>query len=234
MLIRNYKFIFFILTLFYKANAFDVDCDSKKIWSILICTIEKRKNLFNRVYTALQNQIKALRLEDKIEILYFLDNQENKVGFKRNQLLEKSQGKYVCFVDDDDLVSDNYIQIIYEKLLKNPDCVSLTGKVFVNGVYSGIFVHSLKHVKYFQNNGVRYRPPNHLNPMRRSIAIQFRFPEANQGEDGNWAMQLVASKLLKYEEEINTPYYFYYLTSHGVSMSPGGIIKRAIKFGKMS
>lgn len=179
-------------------------------WSILIPTIEDRKLVFQQLHAVLIQQITALNLADKIEIIYFRDKRnEHTVGFKRNVLLEKSLGEYVCFIDDDDSVHVNYIQMIYKELLKNPDCISLVGIITTNGKDRRTFIHSVEYTSLFNKDGIAYRPPNHLNPIKRSIAIQFKFPLKNVGEDTNWAMQICHSKLIKTEIKITEPYYFY-------------------------
>lgn len=182
-----------------------------KLWSILICTIEGREKSFNRLYTTLHDQITTLHLNDQIEILYCKDKRgEHTIGHKRNILIDQSVGKYISFIDDDDEVRHNYIEIIYEKLLKNPDCVSLMGIITVNGENPKKFIHSIQYDHYFEENNVYYRPPNHLNPIRRSIACQFVFPDKNFSEDTSWAMAIANSRLLLAEEIIYTPYYFYF------------------------
>lgn len=180
-------------------------------WSILIPTIVERAPVFEKLYAELTRQITALDLNNQIEILYFRDKRgENLVGFKRNLLLEKSLGEYTCFVDDDDLVHENYIQMIYEKLLTSPDCVSLTGIITENGRNPRKFIHSIKYSTWFTSEDkIHYRPPNHLNPIKRTITSQFKFPLKNCSEDKDWSMQIYRSKLLKTEVEITEPYYFY-------------------------
>lgn len=200
-------FIHFILL------SVDLFGESQKIWSILICTLQEREDRFNFIYNKLINQINALNLNDEIEILYFLDNREHNIGYKRNYLLEVSTGKYTCFIDDDDDVHDQYIEMIYERLLKNPDCVSLIGIITFNNINPRVFIHSIIYDSWFQKNEIYYRPPNHLNPIRSKIAKKFAFPEKNYGEDADWSMQISRSGLLKTEEEINVPYYFYQYTS---------------------
>ncbi len=191
---------------------FNPDINTNKIkWSILIPTIEDRKILFQQLYTELISQITTLNLTDQIEIIYFRDKYgENLIGLKRNILLEKSLGEYVCFIDDDDWISANYISLIYNKLLQNPDCVSLNGIITTNGKDPRKFVHSIKYDSWFTGKDqVYYRPPNHLNPIKRAIAIQFKFPLKNHGEDADWSMQICKSKLIKIEAEVLEPYYFY-------------------------
>lgn len=182
---------------------------STKDWSILICTLEKRKQSFEFIYNKLQQQIHQNGLDDKVELLYFSDMGENTVGFKRNALLQQSKGCYVNFMDDDDDVADNYISMIHEKLKLNPDCVNLIGIITTNGKNPKKFIHSINYHSWFEKDGIYYRPPNHLNPIKRSIAIQFLFPEKNYGEDAVWSMAIAKSGLLQKEEWIDTPYYFY-------------------------
>lgn len=186
-------------------------------WSILICTLDERKESFEKIYTKLEKQIADLNLHDRIEVLYFKDNRENSVGFKRNTLLIQSTGEYVCFVDDDDDVHDQYISMIYEKLREKSDCVSLKGIITHHGLHPKEFVHSLQYPTYFEQDNIYYRPPNHLNPIKRSIAIQFKFPETFHGEDLCWTMALAASGLLKTESILEEPYYFYVCSDNPLS-----------------
>gem|GEM_PF-3908678 len=181
-----------------------------KLWSILICTLDERKESFEKICNKLQHQISINNLDNEIEILFFKDNREHSIGFKRNTLLEESQGEYVCFVDDDDDVHDLYIPMIYEKLVQKPDCVSLVGIMTTNGHNPEKFIHSIQfNNRYCTENGIHLRSPNHLNPIKRSIAIQFSFPENNFGEDRHWTLALAKSGLLKNEATLDIPYYFY-------------------------
>lgn len=187
----------------------DIDVATPKLWSILICTLDERADSFKALTDKVYAQIKELGLQNEIEILAFKDNRQYSVGFKRNELLRASAGKYICFLDDDDDVHDNYISMIYTALKQNPDCVSLTGIISHHGEHRKKFVHSLKYNSYFEQDNVYYRPPNHLNPMRRSVAIQCMFPELNHSEDIRWAMAVTNMALLKTEVTIDEPYYFY-------------------------
>jgi hypothetical protein len=191
-----------------------LDTSDEIMWSILICTIENRDNFFKKLYEKLENQILESSLQNKVEILYFRDNRKFSIGFKRNQLLSACKGKYVNFIDDDDDVHANYVQMLYDKMQCNPDCISLVGIIYqYNG--SRKFIHSIQYDKYFEQSDIYFRPPNHLNPIKREIAIRFIFPQVNNMEDTNWAMQIARSKLLKKEEPIYEPYYFYYVHRGG-------------------
>jgi len=79
------------------------------ILSILIPTLEARRALFDRVQGQLAGQAAAAGIEEDIEILDCRDNGERSIGWKRNRLIERAQGEFVAFVDDDDTVSDDYL-----------------------------------------------------------------------------------------------------------------------------
>jgi len=76
--------------------------------SILIPTVPVRKKLLTNLLSILNKQIKDNNLENRVEILVYEDNFEKSVGEKRNVLYEKSKGKYVLILDDDDMVSNNF------------------------------------------------------------------------------------------------------------------------------
>ncbi len=181
-----------------------------KEWSILICTLDERENVFQLLYDNLKHQIASAGLDDKVEILFFKDNRTHTIGHKRNRLIAQSNGKYISFIDDDDLVHPHYVKMIHERLGKNPDCVSLVGIMTTHGIQPQTFVHSIDFKEKTRTPyGVIQSPPNHLNPLRRAIAAQFLFAEKNFAEDAEWSHALARSGLLKREEKIETPYYFY-------------------------
>ncbi len=176
------------------------------ILSILIPTIKKREMFFNDLMANLLEQIG----NSDVEIL--VDKSEtDSIGTKRNELLRGASGEYLCFFDDDDLPSKDYIGTLLEAIKTNPDCVSLRGIMTTNGSNPEIFEHSLKYKSWkTTNNKIKYeRYPNHLNCIRADIAKQFKFPEVNHGEDYDWSKKLHESGLLKTEYYTDKILYYY-------------------------
>jgi glycosyltransferase involved in cell wall biosynthesis len=175
--------------------------------SILICTIPQRAQFFDRLWKILEPQE-----TEETEIIYN-DHRFHSIGRKRNDLLEQSRGQYICFIDDDDRVSDNYVKLLMEGINKGVDCCSLKGIITEDGQNPLVFEHSIKYNAYKTNeNGheVRYeRYPNHLNAIRSDIAKRFRFQEISHGEDTEWATQIHKSGLLKTEHYIPEVIYHY-------------------------
>ncbi len=180
--------------------------------SILICRLPERTKTFTDLIVNLEKQIELSFFE--VEILVDATPKGKMfVGKKRNILLQKAKGEYVCFIDDDDRVSNDYLFHLKQGIEKGVDCCSLTGIITENGLNPLIFQHSIKYKEYKTNPdgmSVRYeRYPNHLNCIKASIAKQFTFPEKNHGEDTDWATQIFKSGLIKTEHWIEPVIYYY-------------------------
>lgn len=187
--------------------------------SILIPTIAERATMFDRLRVRLLNQI--LPYGDSVDIISW-DAASVTIGAKRNALLGWAKGEYCCFIDDDDDISDNYIEWLLKAAESGCDCASLKGRYTIDGKFDGIFRHSIEYKEYRTNENAEYiringeimdikfeRYPNHLNLIRTDIAKQFRFPEINHGEDTDWATQIRDSKLLTTEFNIPDVIYYY-------------------------
>ena len=180
--------------------------------SILIPTISRRKQLFDNLLFSLNEQIETGL--NGVEILHD-GNDFDSIGEKRNRLLNMAHGDYVCFVDDDDSVCENYIALLLQGIATNPDCIALKGIITEDGQDPQYFEHSIFYKRYETTNrtyptGTKYlRYPNHLNCIRSSIAKQFKFPETNHGEDTDWATQIHNSGLLMHEYNTEKVLYFY-------------------------
>lgn len=174
---------------------------SKKL-SILVCSLSSRVDKLNRLLQVLQPQI-----TEQVELLIKTDNGEIPIGKKRNLLLEEAKGDYVAFVDDDDLVSTDYVIKILEATRNNPDCCSLNGIITFQGQCPRVFIHSLKYTEWFERNQIYYRCPNHLNAIKRELCLQVKFPETNHGEDRDFSTRILP--LLKEETPIHGTIYHY-------------------------
>lgn len=173
------------------------------ILSILIPTISKRSGLLDVLLHELYRQIGG----KSVEVL--VHRGEGTTGSKRNELVAAAKGEYVCFIDDDDAVSHQYIDLVLSGVESNPDCLSLIGEMTTNGKNPRRFIHSLKFSSYFELDGVYYRPPNHLNVIKRIIASKHKFPDKTFGEDTAWAMELCKAQAIKTEVEIPETLYYY-------------------------
>jgi glycosyltransferase involved in cell wall biosynthesis len=147
-----------------------------------------------------------------IEILVFTDNFIYSIGKKRNYLLEHAKGDYIAFIDDDDEIGPNYFKHAFAGIEKGVDACGLTGIITEDGLNPKKFVHSFLYDHWFEKDNVYYRNNNHLNVIKREIAIQMKFPETNMGEDHDYSKQLQRSGLIttEYWDQEEVIYYYKY------------------------
>ncbi len=175
--------------------------------SLLICHLVERRDQLARLQTHLGPQ-----LTDRVEMLIEVDNRQITTGEKRNRLLERAQGDFTAFIDDDDMVAPDYVRSILAAIDRQPtvDCIGLKGIITFGGAQRlnpRPFVHSIKCHSWYEANGVYYRTPNHLNPIASRHTKVTKFPHITIGEDRAWSEAL--RSLLKTEVMVKEPLYFY-------------------------
>lgn len=143
---------------------------------------------------------------DDVEILVNVDDGKISTGEKRNKLLERSVGDYIVFVDDDDIVPIDYVKKILIALKTNPDCCGIEGQL-INRKGKYTFFHSIKYKSWFSERGIYFRSPNHISPVKRTLALQIGFKFITVGEDKDYSARLLP--LLKTEVEIPGILYYY-------------------------
>lgn len=174
--------------------------------SILIPTLPNRIIMFANMFDNLSKQ--AEQFPGEVEILSDDRGREITTGEKRNALLERSQGEYTVFVDDDDEVPPHYIEEIMKGIETSPDCIGITGMMTTNGAYHMIFKHYLG-ADYVLRDGYYHRFNNHINPIKAIYSKQIKFEHITVGEDYKWGCKLRDSGLLKKEYTIDKIMYYY-------------------------
>lgn len=134
------------------------------------------------------------------------------IGTKRNKLLEQAKGDYIVFADDDDSLAYNYVEKILEAIESGPDCIGISGVITTNGKNEKPWHISKDYGHWYEANGVYYRTPNHISPVRRELALAAGFPEIQFGEDAEYSRRLLP--MLKTEVKIPGILYYYRYVSH--------------------
>lgn len=174
--------------------------------SILICSIPERAHLLSGLLEELDHQIAGR----DVEILVDKRPKPNKpggisVGVKRQSLLERAAGRYVCFHDDDDMPAPDYVSSILEAMADGPDGIGFILRChFKEGIVAS--AHSSRYGWDENVDGYRYvRSLNHLNPVKREIALSVGFPDKPLGEDYAYSLGLVG----KIKSEVFIPRFLY-------------------------
>lgn len=186
--------------------------------SILIPTLPERSEMLERLLRQINSQLENLGAREKVQVVILSDNRELTIGAKRNELMRQAKGRYVAFIDDDDEIGSEYFAQVLEGIERYaPDVFGITGVMRWQRSRTlrtnHRFTHSIEYSRWFDRGQGKlkeyFRPPNHLNPMRREIAIQFPFKEVSFAEDKDWSERIANSGLLVKECRINPPIYYY-------------------------
>lgn len=182
-------------------------------WSILIPTIPGRDKRLLSLVASIREKVARIAPHLRYEFCIEFDNKEMSIGMKRQKLLELAKGKYLSFIDDDDDITDAYIEDIAECIKGGYHTMRLRGQM---SQYP--FVHSTEMTMSTpmatqDEPPLFQRPPNHLNPMLADVAKLVPFKDAVHGEDLDWTLSLYRTKFLEteYRSAPDRVHYIYNL-----------------------
>ena len=177
-------------------------------WSVLIPTIPGREVSLQRLITNIHEKVNRICPSLRLDIKIGFDNKEKSIGVKRESLLQSAQGKYVSFIDDDDDITDAYVEDVWQMIQNNQHVMRLRGQI-ANYTFTHSLAISLS--EPMAKEGVFVRPPNHLNPMMTDIAKFVHFQDATRGEDLDWTLRLAKSGFLtqEYTADPSRIHYIY-------------------------
>ena len=124
--------------------------------------------------------------------------------------MEQAKGKWITYIDDDDAVSDNYVEEILKGCQSDADCISINGWIETNGKNRIDWRTSKDYDNVtIKENGkqVYLRTVNHICPIRRELALQIGFPDKSNAEDKAYSDGV--RPLLKTEYRIEKQLYNY-------------------------
>lgn len=172
-----------------------------------VCHLPERKELLQRLLVSLGAHV-------GVEVL--LDDRPRPLttGAKRQALLDRANGKYIMFVDDDDMLAAGAIGQIGKILLEHsPDAIGFNGLMYTDGALAEGFTieHTEHRFVWEKRDGHFYRGINHLSPVRIDLARRTGFKDQTFAEDHDYAKRL--HPLLKRCSHIPSQLYFYFFNS---------------------
>lgn len=179
-------------------------------WSVLIATIAGRESSLNGLLSRIREKVARVAPTLRVQYLTYYDNRETSVGNKRQRLLETAYGKYMSFIDDDDDITDAYIEDLFNTITGNYHVMRLHGRID-----SYKFIHSIENriTDTMATSEEFRRPPNHLNPMMTDVAKVIPFRNAIRAEDLDWTLRLAKAGFLfnEYRPNKDRIHYIYNL-----------------------
>jgi hypothetical protein len=164
------------------------------ILSILIPTTPDREPMFTPLYNEVMKQISYINTFHpslgRIQVLVddskrFLDGGLS-IGKKRESLVKRAEGKYLCFLDSDDCIAPNYVETLVRLCQRDTDVCT-----FRNISRTETFWFLVDMGFHYPNdqanpNFTVRRRPWHICPVRSSFAKLHSFPDTNYSEDFEW------------------------------------------------
>lgn len=173
---------------------------------LLCLTMPTRMEFLKRLYKTLDRQLDH---RDSSVLIRMCDPAYT-LGENRDMLRRASEGQYICFVDDDDLVPDDYVDTILPLLVRGVDYVGFDVQCYIDGKKLGKLTHhSLRYEGWYEDETGFYRDISHINPIRRDLAL-LEPMEGGHGEDVRWADRMRARNVLKTERYVGKVLYHYF------------------------
>lgn len=178
---------------------------SAPTWTILVPTIPRRAPLFGRLMERLLPQLEPYG--GAVKVVGWLNVGQPRIAEIRDSMYQYADevlaARYASFVDDDDLVSEDYAERIMGQLTASFGFgplghVGFRMDCYKNGRLKWPVEHNLRHQSWHTRRDYKTREITllrdftHVDPIRLDIARRGRFAVArpNQPEDRIWVKQV--------------------------------------------
>lgn len=170
------------------------------ILSILIPSIPERIKMLNNLLGIFYRQIHDLNtlhpMLGTVEVL-FDDSKKYlhgglSIGKKREGLVQRATGKYLCFCDVDDLPAPNYIESLVRLCQKDKDVVTFRNFTKTEFYWTVIDMGLGNEDEQSSPDRIIKRNCWHICPIRSEIAKKHLFPDINYSEDSEWMRRVLS------------------------------------------
>ena len=187
--------------------------------SIGICSLPIRIGKYRDLIDNLNNQIAECDAQEFVEIISLTDCKTISVGKKRNIIKSIASGDYLCYIDDDDRVSEDYIESILLAIQSGAEVITFRGEYADE---NGVVDFKISTMYGNKNEAtILYRLPNHICPVCRSIYSSCDFTDKNYQEDSDYSNCI--NKFVKNEFHIAKKLYFYDFDAIGTQTHPSSV-----------
>lgn len=192
-------------------------------WSILIPTLIGREKSLMKLLDSISEKVKKYAPHMRYEVRLLVDNKESSVGKKRQKLLQEAEGKYMSFIDDDDDITDEYIQDLWQCMEGNHDVMRLYGTMSGYTFFHSLDIKLTDVMVAHSNPPVFQGPPNHLNPALTDLVKHISFRDITRGEDLDWTIRLAQFGILRDEYKSDSSHRHYIYNVEDSSIHPNVI-----------
>lgn len=167
------------------------------ILSIVMITIPERIEAFKKLFHHVQAQIDAchevhpsLGMAEIVPVVTAKYTHGGpSIGKKRQTGLELARGKYVCWLDDDDWVSPDYVETIIRLAQNDSDILTFNNFSKLEGYWMTVIMR----LKYKEDEqprpGIIKRRPYHVCAFKKKLLTGIEFPDMNWDEDTEFILK---------------------------------------------
>lgn len=191
--------------------------DREKMLNDLLIKLHYQKEAYDKYHAAHIGDIEILIDNSK----RFLDGGLS-IGKKRESLVQRASGKYVCFLDSDDNIPNNYIEALARLCFQNKDVCTFRAMCKLNEYWC--LVDMSLNYEFNEQTTDRHdirRKPWHICPVRAEYAKAEQFSDINHNEDYEWFSRVL--KYCNFEAKSNQILYEY---RHGDHSEADKILKQ--------
>lgn len=198
-------------------------------WTILVPTLGEREALLRRLLDSLLPQLEPAG--GRVRVLAYWNYGLPRLPAIRQKLVESADTEYLSFVDDDDLVSDRYAELVLGALDRRPDYVGWLVQCYQKGRPTAISHHSIRYGGWWNEPTAYFRDLSHINPIRTELArlADFRAARPGQAEDRAWVTQLRETGRVREEFFIDQVMYHYHYEPRKSAWRRPGRIRRGFR-----
>lgn len=170
------------------------------ILSILMCTTEDRHEMFTKLNSELQTQRTFMDTFHpslgEIEILVddskrFLDGGLS-IGKKREALVKRATGKFLCFLDSDENIAPNYLETLVRLCCQGKDVCTFRAIAKLDNYWAIYDMRLNQHNEQSTPDKTVLRGAWHTCPVRTEYAQRYEFEDINYGEDASWMNKVLS------------------------------------------
>lgn len=165
------------------------------ILSILIPTLPSRQKQFDELIHEIRGQSYNLSKEHPMlgvvhvawdDSASFL-NGGLSIGKKREELIKRAEGKYLCFLDDDEDIAPNYVETLVRLCQHDRDVCTFRNLTKTDNYWTIVDMSlNYAHNDEANANYITRRSPWHICPVKTEFAKLYDFEDINYGEDWKW------------------------------------------------
>ena len=159
--------------------------------SIVMITVPERIDEFKALHKKVKDQIDycaevhpslgEVEIVDVITAKY--KDGGPSIGEKRQMGLDQAQGKYVCWLDDDDDIAPNYVETLLRLALSEADVLVFNNLSRFETYWAVVQMNLDFLVDEQMKPGIVHRRPYHVCAWLRDKVKDCRFPSVNVDED---------------------------------------------------